>query len=201
MTSTYSGYEKISLAEGDALVIVDLQNDFLPGGSLPVPGGEQVIPALNGYIERFTSRRLPIFATRDWHPKNHSSFIEQGGPWPEHCVIGTKGAEFSAPLHLPASVQIISAGAEVEHDGYSAFETPFCKQQLDSAGARRLFVGGLATDYCVLNTVRDALALNYQVFLLTDAVRAINVQPQDGQKAIDEMIQKGAKLITLSMIP
>ncbi|WP_442496763.1 isochorismatase family protein [Methylobacter sp. sgz302048] len=201
MTSTYSGYEKISLAEGDALVIVDLQNDFLPGGSLPVPGGEQVISALNGYIERFARRGLPIFATRDWHPKNHSSFIEQGGPWPEHCVIGTKGAEFSAALHLPASVQIISAGTEVERDGYSAFETPVCKQQLDSVGARRLFVGGLATDYCVLNTVRDALALNYPVFLLTDAVRAINVQPQDGQKAIDEMIQKGAKLITLSMIP
>ncbi|MEF3074532.1 isochorismatase family protein [Methylobacter sp. Wu1] len=201
MTSTYSGYEKINLSEGDALVIVDLQNDFLPGGSLPVPGGEQVMPALNGYIERFARRGLPIFATRDWHPKNHSSFIEQGGPWPEHCVIGTKGAEFPAALHLPASVQIISAGTEVERDGYSAFETPVCKQQIDSVGARRLFVGGLATDYCVLNTVRDALALNYQVFLLTDAVRAINVQPQDGQKAIDEMIQKGAKLITLSMIP
>jgi nicotinamidase/pyrazinamidase len=200
MSNTHSGYEKITLAEGDALVIVDLQNDFLPGGRLAVPDGGQVIPVLNGYIERFINQGLPLFATRDWHPKNHSSFIEQGGPWPEHCVAGTRGAEFSAELHLPASVRIISAGSEVERDGYSAFETPLCKQQLDSAGARRLFIGGLATDYCVLNTVRDALAFDYEVFLLTDAVKAINVQPRDGQKAIDEMVQKGAKPITLSMI-
>jgi len=192
--------KKINLAEGDALVIVDLQNDFLPGGSLPVPEGEQVIPVLNGYIERFVNRGLPIFATRDWHPKNHSSFIAQGGPWPEHCVIGSKGAEFAADLQLPDSVQVISAGTDVERDGYSAFESPSCKQQLDSAGARRLFIGGLATDYCVLNTVRDALAQQYQVVLLTDAMRAINVQPQDGEKAIDEMVEKGAEPATLSMM-
>lgn len=192
--------KKINLAEGDALVIVDLQNDFLPGGSLPVPEGEQVIPVLNGYIERFVNRGLPIFATRDWHPKNHSSFTAQGGPWPEHCVIGSKGAEFASDLQLPDSVQIISAGADVEKDGYSAFETPSCKQQLDSAGVRRLFIGGLATDYCVLNTVCDALALQYQVVLLTDAVRAINVQPEDGEKAIDEMVEKGAEPATLSMM-
>jgi nicotinamidase/pyrazinamidase len=192
--------KKINLAEGDALVIVDLQNDFLPGGSLPVPEGEQVIPVLNGYIERFVNRGLPIFATRDWHPKNHSSFTAQGGPWPEHCVIGSKGAEFASDLQLPDSVQIISAGTDVEKDGYSAFETPSCKQQLDSAGVRRLFIGGLATDYCVLNTVRDALALQYQVVLLTDAVRAINVQPEDGEKAIDEMVEKGAEPATLSMM-
>lgn len=193
--------KKIDLAEGDALVIVDPQNDFLPGGSLPVPEGEQVIPVLNGYIEQFVKRGLPVFATRDWHPKNHSSFIAQGGSWPEHCVVGSQGAEFVADLQLPASVRVISAGTDVERDGYSAFESPSCKQQLDSAGARRLFIGGLATDYCVLNTVRDALALQYQVVLLTDAIRAIDVQPHDGEKAIDEMVQKGAAPATLSMMP
>jgi nicotinamidase/pyrazinamidase len=200
MNSSSQGDEKIGLTKGDALVIVDLQNDFLPGGSLAVPGGEQVIPVLNGYIERFARQGLPIFATRDWHPKNHSSFVAQGGPWPEHCVAGTRGADFAPSLHLPISTQVISAGIEVERDGYSAFETPFFQQQLEKAGTTRLFIGGLATDYCVLNTVLDALALHYRVCLLFDAVRAVNVKPQDGEKAVQEMVRRGAKPIKQAMI-
>ena len=200
MTNKRKSTDQIELGKGDALLISDIQNDFLPGGSLAVPEGEQVIPVLNGYIDRFSNRQLPVFATRDWHPANHCSFIRQGGPWPEHCIAGSKGAEFSADLHLPASAYIISKGTDVEREGYSSFSNRTFKQQLDNAGVRRLFIGGLATDYCVLNTVRDALNYHYKVFLLIDAIRAVNVQKQDGENAINEMIEKGAIPITLSMI-
>jgi len=188
------------LGEGDALLISDIQNDFLPGGSLAVQEGERIIPVLNGYIDRFSHRQLPVFATRDWHPANHCSFIRQGGPWPEHCIAGSKGAEFVADLHLPVSVYIISKGTDLEREGYSSFSNRTFKQQLDNAGVRRLFIGGLATDYCVLNTVRDALNYHFKVFLLIDAIRAVNVQKQDGENAINEMIEKGAIPITLAMI-
>jgi len=195
---THKSTDQIELGKGDALLISDIQNDFLHGGSLAVPEGDQIIPVLNGYIDRF--RQLPVFATRDWHPAKHCSFIRQGGPWPEHCVAGSKGAEFAADLHLPVSAYIISKGTDVEREGYSSFSNRTFKAQLDNAGVRRLFIGGLATDYCVLNTVRDALNFHYQVLLLTDAIRAVNVQPLDGQKAINEMVAKGAIPITLAMI-
>jgi nicotinamidase/pyrazinamidase len=190
----------IELGKGDALLISDIQNDFLPGGSLAVPDGDQVIPALNGYIDQFSKRQLPVFAIRDWHPPNHCSFIQQGGPWPEHCIADSKGAQFASALQLPVSTCIISKGTAVEQDSYSGFSNFTFKEELDNAGVRRLFIGGLATDYCVLNTVRDALNNHYQVLLLTDAIRAINVRCQDGENAINEMIQKGAMPITLDMI-
>ncbi len=200
MTNKRKSTDKIELGKGDALLVIDIQNDFLPGGSLAVPEGDQVIPVLNGYIDQFINRQLPVFATRDWHPSNHCSFIQQGGPWPEHCIADSKGAEFASGLHLPVSTYIISKGTEVEQDGYSGFANRTLKEQLDNAGACRLFIGGLATDYCVLNTVRDALSCHYRVLLLTDAMRAVNVQRQDGENAINEMIQKGAIPITLAMI-
>jgi nicotinamidase/pyrazinamidase len=200
MTNKRKSTDQIELGKGDALLISDIQNDFLPGGSLAVSEGEQVIPVLNGYIDRFSNRQLPVFATRDWHPVNHCSFIRQGGPWPEHCIAGSKGAEFSADLYLPASAYIISKGTDVEREGYSSFSNRTFKAQLDNAGICRLFIGGLATDYCVLNTVRDALNYHFNVFLLIDAIRAVNVQKQDGENAINEMIEKGAVPITLSMI-
>jgi len=200
MTNKRKNTDQIELGKGDALLISDIQNDFLPGGSLAVQEGERIIPVLNGYIDRFSNRQLPVFATRDWHPVNHCSFIRQGGPWPEHCIAGSKGAEFAADLHLPASAFIISKGTDVEREGYSSFSNRTFKQQLDNAGVRRLFIGGLATDYCVLNTVCDALNYHFKVFLLIDAIRAVNVQKQDGENAINEMIEKGAIPITLSMI-
>jgi len=200
MNNKKNNDDKVELDIGDALLVIDIQNDFLPGGSLSVPEGDQVIPVLNDYIDQFIKRQLPVFATRDWHPSNHCSFIQQGGPWPEHCITGSKGAEFSADLHLSASTHIISTGIDVEQEGYSGFENPALKLQLDNAGAKRLFIGGLATEYCVLNTVLDALNYHYKVLLLTDAICAIDVRPQDGENAINEMIQQGAKPITLSMI-
>jgi nicotinamidase/pyrazinamidase len=191
---------KVELDIGDALVVIDVQNDFLPGGSLAVREGDQVIPVLNSYIDQFINRQLPVLATRDWHPANHCSFVQQGGLWPEHCIADTKGAEFASALHLPASVYIFSKATEAEQDDYSDFANPAFKEQLDKMAIRRLFIGGLATEYCVLNTVLDALDYHYQVLLLTDAIRAINVRRQDGEIAINEMIQKGAIPITLDMI-
>lgn len=200
MTNNRKNTDQIELGKGDALLVIDIQNDFLPGGNLAVPEGNQVIPVLNSYIDQFINRQLPVFASRDWHPPNHCSFIRQGGPWPEHCVAESKGAEFPADLHLPVSTHVISKGTDAEQDGYSGFANRTFKGQLDNAGIRRLFIGGLATDYCVLNTVRDALNYHYQVLLLTDAIRAVNVQRQDGENAINEMLQKGAIPITLALI-
>src|SRR5665647_1455668 len=181
---------------GDALLIVDVQNDFLPGGNLAVPHGDEVVTMLNRYLKLFEARTLPVYATRDWHPEQHCSFREQGGLWPPHCVAGTRGAQFAAALQLPSSAVIISKAATVEQDAYSGFQGTSLDQQLRAANIRRLFIGGLATDYCVLNTVRDALRLGYRVLLLGDAIRAVDVQPGDGLRAEAEMSKLGAQPIT-----
>lgn len=185
---------------GDALLIVDVQNDFLPGGSLAVPRGDEVVTVLNRYLKLFEARTLPVYATRDWHPEQHCSFREQGGPWPPHCVAGTRGAQFAAALQLPSSAVIISKAATVEQDAYSGFQGASLDQQLRAANIHRLFIGGLATDYCVLNTVRDALRLGYEVLLLGDAIRAVDVQSGDGLRAEEEMTKLGAQRITLEEV-
>lgn len=177
---------------GDALLLIDVQNDFLPGGSLAVPSGEEVIPVLNRYIEAFSKASLPVYASRDWHPPDHSSFRAQGGIWPPHCVASSGGAEFSPKLDLPANAVIISKATNPNADAYSDFDEPDLEQSLQQNGISRLFIGGLATDYCVLYTVRDALAHGFEVHLLLDGIRAINVKPGDGQRAIEEMTSLGA---------
>lgn len=182
---------------GDALLVTDVQNDFLPGGSLAVQGGDEVVPVLNRYLDIFTARNLPVFATRDWHPEHHCSFRAQGGSWPQHCVAGTYGAEFAAALRLPPSAAIISKATMQEQDAYSSFLLTDLNLKLRDAGIRRLFIGGLTTDYCVLNTTRDAIQHGYQVLVLVDAIRAVDVQPGDGRRAIDEMLRLGAQCITL----
>ena len=184
--------QQISLSKDDALIIVDVQNDFLPGGSLAVDRGDEVVPVLNGYIERFGKLSLPIVATRDWHPADHCSFKAQGGIWPPHCVAASSGADFASGLTLPEHVEVVSKATEPEKDAYSGFEGTSLDTWLAERGVRRLFVGGLATDYCVLNTVRDGLAAGYRVMLLMDAIRAVNVNPDDGSKAIEEMARLGA---------
>ncbi len=195
-----SDTKAVELQSGDALVIVDVQNDFLPGGNVAVPEGDAVINPLNTYIELFRSKGLPIYATRDWHPENHCSFRQQGGIWPPHCIAGTHGAEFSAELDLTPATKIVSKAITVEKDAYSGFEGTGLDQQLLRQGIKRLFIGGLATDYCVLNTVRDALSNHYVVFLLQDAIRAVNVKPGDGDNAEREMKQQGAIPITLQQL-
>lgn len=187
----------IQLRKQDALIVVDVQNDFLPGGSLAVPGGDAVVPILNDYIRIFQRYGLPIYATRDWHPADHCSFVEQGGPWPPHCVAGTPGAAFSNELDLPPDVVVISKATLQEKDAYSGFEDTDLAARCRRLGCQRLFIGGLATDYCVLNTVRDALSEGFDVYLLMDAIRGVNVNPNDDEAAIAEMRSRGAVPILL----
>lgn len=191
---------KLTLQSGDALVVTDVQNDFLPGGALGVPRGDEVVAVLNGYIRRFAERSLPIIATRDWHPGDHCSFAPQGGPWPVHCVAATAGAAFAPGLQLPPGTTIISKATHRDREAYSAFAGTSLDAELRRRGARRLFIGGLATDYCVLNTVADARALGYAAVLLTDASRAVDVTPGDGRRAVAEMQRLGATLADLSVI-
>ncbi len=182
-----------TLKPGDALIIVDLQNDFLPGGALAVPGGDQVLHPLNRLIGKFTGKNLPVLATRDWHPEKHVSFQAQGGAWPPHCVRNTSGAEFSPDLRLPPGAAVISKATSVDQDAYSGFQGTDLHDRLQKLGVERVFIGGLATDYCVLNTVKDALKNGYRVFFLEDASRAVNVNPQDGDQAAEEMLRLGAR--------
>ena len=180
--------------DGDALIVVDVQNDFLPGGALAVPGGDQVIEPLNRYLLQFARRHLPVFATRDWHPPGHCSFREQGGPWPVHCVAGTYGAGCPPQLHLPAGVHVISKAVRLESDAYSGFEGTDLAQQLRHLGCTRVFVAGLATDYCVRATVLDGRAAGFEVVVLTDAIRAVEARPGDGERALTDMKAGGAQL-------
>ena len=180
------------LRPGDGLIVVDVQNDFLPGGSLAVAGGDEVVAPLNAYIAAFVRAGLPIFATRDWHPPDHCSFRTRGGPWPPHCVVGSEGARFAPGLALPPSAVVVSKDTLPEQDTYSGFQGGDLDARLREAGVRRVFVGGLATDYCVFHTVKDALERGYAAVLLTDAIRAVNVRPDDGRRAEEEMLRLGA---------
>ena len=182
----------------DALIIVDVQVDFCPGGALPVPEGDKIIPVLNEYIKRFDEVGALIIATRDWHPPNHSSFKTYGGLWPPHCIQGTDGAKFHPDLRLPKRTKIISKATDPSKEAYSGFEGTGLSEELKKIGIKRVFVGGLATEYCVKNTVLDALKYGFEVFLLEDAIKGIDVNPGDVNRAIEEMLQKGAKKITLS---
>ena len=184
---------ELPLQPGDALVLVDVQNDFLPGGSLPVSDGDEILEPLNELIERFETAWLPIVATRDWHPANHVSFAERGGPWPPHCVQGTEGAQFHEDLRLPSETIVISKADTPDKDAYSGFEGTDLHERLQALGVKRLFVGGLATDYCVLNTVLDASKLGYDVVVLHDTVRAVNVEPHHGDEAMGAMADAGAR--------
>ncbi len=182
----------LQLLPGDALIVVDVQNDFLPGGALAVADGDRVIPAQNRYIRQFESAGLPIFATRDWHPGDHCSFTGQGGTWPPHCIANTVGAEFAHDLALPATAIIISKAQHRDRDAYSGFQDTELHQLLQRQGVRRLFIGGLATDYCVADTVTDALRLGYQVVILEQAVRPVDATPGDGARALRTMREQGA---------
>jgi nicotinamidase/pyrazinamidase len=177
--------------DGDCLLVIDIQNDFLPGGSLAVPHGKEVIQPLNDYIAAFIAISLPVVASRDWHPPDHCSFRANGGPWPAHCVQETFGAEFAEELELPTDIYIVSKAAASDRESYSDFDGTGLADYLRSRNVKRMFVGGLATEYCVLATVEDALRKGFQVVLLIDAVRAINVAPSDGERAMERMIHAG----------
>jgi len=182
--------EPLVFEPGDALLVVDVQNDFLPGGALGVAGGDRILPILNAWLARARQAGVPVFATRDWHPPGHCSFREFGGPWPVHCVAGSVGAQFSSALALPPQVQVISKATAPDREAYSSFAGTDLAGRLAAAGVKRIFIGGLATDYCVVETTKDALALGYAVVLLQGAMCAID--PRDGEAAVARMLQLGA---------
>ena len=190
-----------NLSKNDALIIVDVQRDFCPGGALPVPAGDHVVPVLNECIKLFKAANAGIFATRDWHPPNHISFKAYGGPWPQHCIQHSEGAKFHPDLKLPDDTSIISKAMDPSKESYSGFDDTMLGDELKDKGVTRVFVGGLATDYCVKNTVLDAIEQGFVTVLLLDASRGINVKPGDVEKAIDEMIAKGAEKVTLTDFP
>ncbi len=187
----------------EALIVVDVQNDFCPGGALPVPEGDAVVPVLNQYMARAAAAGLPIYASRDWHPQRTRHFKEFGGAWPPHCIQNTPGAEFHAGLHLPAGVVIVSKGTGEEDEGYSMLDASLpdgrdLTSALRDAGVTTVHVGGLATDYCVRATVLDALHAGLKTYLLSDASRPVDVTPGDGERAVAEMVAAGATPETLS---
>jgi nicotinamidase-related amidase len=186
----------VEIRDDDALIVVDVQNDFCPGGALAVPDGDAVVDVINGIMPLFSI----VFATQDFHPPEHSSFAEQGGPWPVHCVQETKGAEFHPKLDTDRFDEVFRKGTDVETDGYSGFAGTDLADRLWARGAKRVFVCGLATDYCVRATVIEAIGNGFDTVVVTDAIRAVDVNAGDGAKALDEMIAAGAAPITAEQI-
>ena len=175
-----------------ALIVVDVQNDFCPGGSLAVEHGDEVVAPLNRLIEEFLARGEPVYKSRDWHPSTTKHFSAYGGTWPVHCVQGTRGAEFHPELSDDPRVEIISKGTGDENS-YSAFDGTALADTLRSQGVEEVWVGGLATDYCVKNTVLDARREGFRVRALSDAMRAVNLF--DDARAVEEMRAAGAEVI------
>ena len=181
-----------------ALIVVDVQNDFCPGGSLAVAHGDEVVAPLNKLIEEFLDRGELVFKTRDWHPAQAKHFAIYGGVWPVHCVQNTPGAEFHAELSDDPRITVISKGIDENADGYSGFDGTNLAQTLRDQKVAEVWVGGLATDYCVKHTVLDALREGFEVRALADAMRAVNINPGDGAQAIEEMRQAGAEIVGIA---
>ena len=178
-----------------ALIVVDVQNDFCPGGSLAVARGDEVVSPLNSLIKQFLDRGEPVYRTRDWHPPQTKHFAAYGGIWPVHCVQGTPGAEFHRDLSDDPRVTTISKGFDERADGYSGFDGTNLAQLLREEGVAEVWVGGLATDYCVKHTVLDALKEGFKVKALAEAMRSVNLNPHDGVEAVEEMRTAGAEIV------
>jgi nicotinamidase/pyrazinamidase len=177
-----------------ALIVVDVQNDFCPGGALAVSEGDEVVAPLNRLIEQFLARGDYVFKSRDWHPAKTKHFEQYGGTWPVHCVQGTRGAQFHEELIEDPRIEIVSKGMGDE-DSYSAFDGTSLAAHLRERRVAEIWVGGLATDYCVKNTALDALREGFEVFAVAEAMRPVEVKPGDGQRAIEEMRQAGAQIV------
>ena len=178
-----------------ALIVVDVQNDFCPGGSLAVAHGDDVVAPLNKLMKEFLDRGEPVFKTRDWHPEKTKHFTAYGGTWPVHCVQNTPGADFHPELLDDQRIKIISKGFDESADGYSGFDGTDLGQQLRDSGIEEVWVGGLATDYCVKETVLSARREGFKVKELADAMRPVNMKPDDGRKALEEMSAAGAEIV------
>ena len=186
-------------SNGAGLLIVDVQNDFCSGGALPVPDGDRVVNALNRYIDDAVAHGVPVYVSRDWHPAVSKHFKPYGGPWPAHCVQGTAGARFQTNLRLPSTAIVVTKGEDPDSHGYSAFEghTPDGKPFLADLREREidhLYVGGLATDYCVKQSVLDALSAGLKVTVLDDAIAGVDATPGDSTHALIQMRERGAQI-------
>lgn len=185
------------------LLIVDVQVDFFPGGALPVPDGDEILPAANKYIELFKDKGYPVVCSRDWHPEKTAHFKDQGGEWPEHCVRGTRGAEFHPALNVPEEAMIISKGMGFDGNSYSAFlgkneQGEFLEEILRTKGLEEIFIAGVATDFCVKQTALDALEKGFRVILLRDATSGIG--SQGTVNAFKEISKKGARISGLEEV-
>ncbi len=181
------------LRSGDALIIVDLQNDFCPGGALPIENGDAIVAVVNEWIAGCARHAVPVVASRDWHPVGHVSFEESGGPWPVHCVQDSDGARFHPDLALPADAVVVTKGVRFDQDQSSVFDQTGLASKLRSDGVERLWVAGLAQDVCVLATVLDARKAGFAVNVLMAATRAVT--PQDAERANQQMRDAGALLV------
>lgn len=179
-----------------ALVLVDLQNDFCPGGALVVPRADEIFPVVRRLVDRASRASWPIVATRDWHPADHCSFNSRGGPWPAHCVAGSRGAAFASGLGLPPQTVVVSKATAPDRDAYSGFDGTELAERLAVLGVRELIVCGLATDYCVKATALDGLGLGFAVTVIEDAIRGVELAPGDSSRALAEMQSAGARLMS-----
>lgn len=185
-------------AHRDALLLVDLQRDFLPGGSCPVPGGDRVLLPLAACLLRCVRLGWPVFLARDWHPPDHCSFTPAGGRWPAHCVAGTAGAGFADALPLPRQVQLASKGSMREIEPRSSFDHTDLLRRLRQQGVQRLYLGGLGTEAAVLYTALDARRHGFAVRLIADGLAARDLRPGDGARALTRMCESGAVLTSSS---
>jgi nicotinamidase/pyrazinamidase len=179
----------------DAFLLVDAQVDFFPGGALPVPHGDAILPAVNTVLELCREEDIPVIASADWHPANHASFVAAGGPWPPHCVRGTAGASLHPALELPPVFTMVHKATRADTDAYSAFDGGTLAHILRERSIRRLLVGGLALDYCVKASCLDAVSSGFEVALLLPATRAVEVTPGDGDRALAKLEAHGVTLI------
>jgi len=182
---------------------VDVQNDFCPGGALGVPEGHKIVPMINKYVRIFSKNKLPIFATRDWHPVRTRHFKDFGGLWPVHCLQNTRGAAFHPDLKLPKNAILLYKGMDPDEDCYSSFAAQDLSGQplsslLKRMGIIELYIAGLATDYCVKFTALDALKQKFKVKILLDAIKGVDLKPHDSEQAIKKIVKIGAKKIRLA---
>ncbi len=181
------------LSSGDALLVVDVQNDFCPGGAVPVENGDKIVPTLNRWVKAAEELRIPVFISRDWHPAGHPSFKDKGGKWPPHCVQDTEGAEFHPDLALPEDAVKVTKGVRFDKDQYSAFDETGLDRELRSHRVERIVVGGLAQDVCIRATVLDGLKAGFEAAVIAEATRPVT--KANGEKAMDEMREAGAEII------
>lgn len=178
---------------GDALLLVDVQNDFCPDGALPVPDGGKVVPILNQWVAAAQDAGVGIYASRDWHPLDHVSFETQGGPWPVHCVQDTRGAAFHRDLMLPEGAIVVTKGTRFDQDQYSAFDQTGFAEELRRKDVSRLWIGGLAEDVCVRATALDARRHGFDVRVILEGTRAISAESK--QKTEAELVEAGCTLV------